>query len=121
MSTQDATGPEVPVDDKADKFPWRTLNRYFARAALIIGLVLAVAGALTTDVLINLAHYHGAGRIVLTVLVGLLYFGMSFIFVWAGLWMLTAGGCICYIAYSAITGSGKKNAQSPTAPQSAEQ
>jgi hypothetical protein len=100
--------------EEAKAHPWRTLNKYYRWAALAIGLVLGVLGALTTDVLVNLAHYHGIGRIVLTVLIGLLYFAGASIFIWVGLWMLTGGGLICYLAYLGITGGGKKKAAPAT-------
>ena len=114
MTANSRRAVRAAAAEEAKAHPWRTLNKYYRWAALAIGLVLGVLGALTTDVLVNLAHYHGIGRIVLTVLVGLLYFAGVSIFIWAGLWMLTGGGLICYLAYIGITGGGKKKAASAT-------
>lgn len=110
MSANSRRAVRAAATEEAKAHPWRTLNKYYRWAALAIGLVLGVLGALTTDVLVNLAHYHGIGRIVLTVLIGLLYFAASAVFIWMGLWMLTAGGLICYLAWTTITGGGKKKA-----------
>lgn len=113
------TQPEVPVsstrpaasaaaDEPAGKIPWRSIHKINMWISLVVALVLAVIMTLTLDVLVGLTHYHGAGRIALTVLFGIACFIANAIGVYLGIWMLVFGGMICAVAWFTITGGNHK-------------
>ena len=92
----------------------KTLLKYAAVINLLVAVGLTAFGAFVLDALAGVADYHGAGRVIMTVLYVVGAFLFSYAFAFAAELMLAVGACVMYIAGKAIFGGGGR--RSPSQP-----
>ncbi len=111
----------VPKNDKPEMSTGQAvkkLAKYIAIFNVLPALVMAVLAVFVLDVITNLTHYHGAGKVVMAILLLLVTFAIDYFIVWAAEILLIGGLGVFYIAGRAIFGGKRKpRAATTSAPQ----